>query len=89
MNKAKEVISIFIRLFGRDNIEVLNTYETEEDVIVEFMLFEEVFFTSYIDKKIENQDILESEIKSQYDNAKCMLKDLLLKIDRFLMNEIM
>lgn len=88
MKKANEVINIFSRLFGENNVEILDKYESDNKIVIEFVLFKEIYFSSVIDKQVSD-DILESQIKSQYNEAKVRLKDLLLKIDRYLINEIM
>lgn len=88
MKKANEVINVFSRLFGENNVEILDKYESDKKIVIEFVLFKEIYFSSVIDKQVDN-DILESQIKSQYNEAKIRLKDLLLKIDRYLINEIM
>lgn len=88
MKKANEVINVFSRLFGENNVEILDKYESDKKIVIEFVLFKEIYFSSVIDKQV-NDDILESQIKSQYNEAKIRLKDLLLKIDRYLINEIM
>ena len=88
MKKANEVINVFSTLFGENNVEILDKYESDKKIVIEFVLFKEIYFSSVIDKQVDN-DILESQIKSQYNEAKIRLKDLLLKIDRYLINEIM
>lgn len=88
MKKANEVINVFSTLFGENNVEILDKYESDKKIVIEFVLFKEIYFSSVIDKQV-NDDILESQIKSQYNEAKIRLKDLLLKIDRYLINEIM
>lgn len=93
-----ELIDTFIKLFGKDNIEIYNkefvggrTKEGERTgtYIITFILFGEIKFVAYINDDITDEKFLDIKIKHEYSRACDTLKDLLLRLDRYFINEIM
>lgn len=94
----KKLIDTFIQLFGEENVEIadkeVDTCRTIEGKIVKihiitFILFKEIYFKAFINDDITDENLLELKIKNEYSKACDILKDLLLRMDRYFVNEIM
>ena len=93
-----ELINTFIKLFGEENIEIYdresvgvitNNTKRVKTHIISFRLFGEVDFKAYINNDIKSKELLDIKIKNEYSRACNLLKDLLLRLDRYFVNEIM